>query len=152
VNSDNPQVQLLQQKVEELSKVLTRMSGAGDQEGVLIGLGRVPELGAKYLNFFRNVKKTEAMVMTLMAQTESARISEVRNAEVISIIDEAVPAQRRVSPNRSAIAIGMTILGLILGLSWAVMRNMILGMNLSFLVRERVRALSGMYARDQTEK
>jgi tyrosine-protein kinase Etk/Wzc len=143
VNPDNPQVQLLQQKVEELTKVLTRMSGSGDQGGVLIGLGRVPELGAKYLNLFRNVKKTEAMVVTLMAQTESARISEVRNAEVISIIDEAVPAQRRVSPNRSAIAIGVTIFGFFIGLTWAVMRDSLMDMNLPLRIRERIKVSDG---------
>ena len=63
------------------------------------------------------------MVAALAAQAEGARVAEVRNAEVISIVDPAIPAQKRVSPNRSGIVMFAAVLGLVLALVVAVLRH-----------------------------
>jgi uncharacterized protein involved in exopolysaccharide biosynthesis len=120
---DNPAVQLLQQRVEEMTKAITNLAGSGPVDGegkdpgVLLGLGALPELGIQYVGLFREVKKGEAMVTTLTAQVEAARIAEVRDAEVITIIDRAVPPQRKSGPPRAQVCIAAILLGALVGMA-----------------------------------
>lgn len=125
---DNPVVQLLQQRVEEMTKAITSlagngpMGGDGKDPGVLLGLGVLPELGIQYVGLFREVKKGEAVVATLTAQVEAARIAEVRDAEVITIIDRAVPPQRKSGPARAQICIAAGLFGAMAGIALALLR------------------------------
>lgn len=122
-NPDNPAVQLLQRRVEEMTKAINSLAGSGPLDsdgkdsGVLLGLGALPELGIQYVGLFREVKKGEAMVATLTAQVEAARIAEVRDAEVITIIDRAVPPQRKSGPARAQIFLAATMVGALAGIA-----------------------------------
>lgn len=125
-NPDNPAVQLLQRRVEEMTRAITSLAGSGPVEGegkdsgVLLGLGALPELSIQYVGLFREVKKGEAMVATLSAQVEAARIAEVRDAEIITIIDEAVAPQRKSGPPRTQWCLAGAAIGLMIGVMLAL--------------------------------
>jgi tyrosine-protein kinase Etk/Wzc len=86
----------------------------------LLGLGDLPELGVQYLTLFREVKKFEAMVAALTAQVEAARIAEVRDADVVTIIDRARVPDRKSGPPRAQITVAGVMLGLLAGCAWAL--------------------------------
>lgn len=109
---DNPQVQLLQERVKAMTAEMQRLLGtSGDGAGVLIGLGRLPELGIAYLERYRAVKKHEAVLAALTSQLEAARISEVRSSEVVTIVDRAYVPEKKSGPPRAQICIAATMLG-----------------------------------------
>ncbi len=111
-NPDNPRTQLIQERINATTAEMQRMLGSGDNgPGVLIGLGGLPELGIAYIERFRAVKKSEAVLTALTSQLEMARISEVRTAEVVTIIDRAFVPERKSGPPRAQICISATLLG-----------------------------------------
>jgi uncharacterized protein involved in exopolysaccharide biosynthesis len=126
-SADNPQVQLLQQRVEGMTKAISDLAGNGSAEGggILLGLGALPELSIEYLGLFREVKKGEAMVTTLVSQIEGARISEVRDSEVISIIDHARTPVRKTGPKRAQMGITGLVLGGLAGLALVLLAPML---------------------------
>lgn len=112
---DNPKVQLLQEQVNAMTAEMQRLLGPGSDGGVLLGLGRLPELSIVYVEKFRAVKKCEAVLTALTTQLESARINEVRTAEVVTIVDRAYAPERKSGPARAQICITAVLLSLFAG-------------------------------------
>jgi tyrosine-protein kinase Etk/Wzc len=120
VGNDNPKTLLLRERIEELAKAIERLIGKetpGDpQSGILLGLGDLPELGIQYVGLYREVKKNESLLSSLTAQAEGARIAEVRNSEVVTIIDQARVPDRKSGPRRAQICAVGTLLALLAGI------------------------------------
>jgi len=126
-SQDNPQIVLLQKRVEELSRALGRLIGGLDGEtstgGVLIGLSALPEIGIQYASVVREAKKHEALVATLTAQAEYARIAEVRDSDVVTIVDVARIPERKSGPKRSVLCIVGTLFGCFVGMAVVLLRE-----------------------------
>jgi len=138
---DNPQIVLLRNRVEELSRALGRLIsgmevepgeiGANGQtsetgeksSGVFLGLSALPELGVRYVTLLREAKKHEALFASFTVQAESTRIAEVRDSEVVTIIDPARIPQRKSGPRRSFICIVGTLLGAFFGAVFVLLRE-----------------------------
>ena len=120
---DNPRVQLLQERVNAMGTEMQRLLGGEKNEGpgVLLGLASLPELGIAYVERYRMVKKCEAVLAALTTQLEAARINEVRQAEVVNIIDQAYPPERKAGPARAQICMTATMLGGLLGIALALL-------------------------------
>ena len=124
-SADNPSIQLLQERIRGLDEVIAQLTGsdpskAGGEGNVLLQLGTLPEIGIRYVNLYREVKKNEAIVQALTAQVEAARFAELRSAEVISIIDPAIAPQRRTAPKRSMMVVLGGLLGCMATVAWAL--------------------------------
>lgn len=122
VGDDNPQLRLHMERIRGLEDEITRLQGSG-VEGALIGLQDLPELGQEYLRLLREVKRQEALVNGLVAQVEAARLSEAREAAVVTIVDPASVPDLKSGPRRALICIAATMLGGMLALVLALLRE-----------------------------
>jgi len=113
---DNPNVRLLQQRINAMTVELHRLMGkGGEPSGALLGLATLPQIGVEYLEKYRAVKKHEAILTALTSQLEAARISEIRTSEVITIVDRANLPERKSGPPKIQICILATVLGALSG-------------------------------------
>jgi len=110
----NPMVQLLAERIHGLEAEIARLQGSST-DGALIGLGALPDLGQEYLTLLRESKRQEALLIGLIAQVESAKISEVREARMVTIVDPAYPPDIKSGPKRTMICLMATILGFMAG-------------------------------------
>jgi len=72
----------------------------------------------------RQAETANTLYLTLRQQYESARIDEVNNTPVITVVDRAVPPKRRQWPRRGLILATAAILGVGLGLLWVAAREL----------------------------
>ena len=64
----------------------------------------------------RQVETANSLYLSLRQQYESARIDEVNNTPVITVVDRAVPPRERQWPRRTLIVLAAALLGALLGL------------------------------------
>jgi uncharacterized protein involved in exopolysaccharide biosynthesis len=93
-----------------------------------------PALQARYERIQRQIVVYQELYSNLRREYENARISEVNDTPVITVIEEATPPLRRSAPRRTLLALGGAVLGGFLGLLWLLA--------VSFLAQMRVRAPS----------
>jgi uncharacterized protein involved in exopolysaccharide biosynthesis len=72
----------------------------------------------------RQVETSSTLYLGLRQQYEAARIDEVNNTPVITVVDRAVPPWRRQWPHRGLVGVTAAILGVGLGLLWAASREL----------------------------
>ncbi len=70
------------------------------------------------------VDEEHALYLSLRQQYEAARIDEVNNQPVITVVDRAVPPRRREWPHRALVTVTAALLGLGLGLCGAAAREL----------------------------
>lgn len=75
----------------------------------LLPAGKLPEKGVEYLRRLRELKYQESLFNAISAQHEMARIDATKDAVVIKVIDEALPADKKSGPKRAQIVILSTI-------------------------------------------
>ncbi|HEX9220559.1 MAG TPA: GNVR domain-containing protein, partial [Gemmatimonadaceae bacterium] len=79
-----------------------------------------PQLGFEEGRLRRQVDLRQQVFLTLSREYETARIEEVNDTPVITVIDAAVPPPERSKPRRKVIVLLALCLGGILGVSWAL--------------------------------
>ena len=67
----------------------------------------------------RQVETASTLYLGLRREFETARIDEINNTPVITVVDQAVPPQRREWPRRGLITVTAAVLGVLLGILWA---------------------------------
>lgn len=72
----------------------------------------------------RQVETASDLYLTIRREYESARIDEVNNTPVITVVDNAVPPRKPLWPQYAAIVGTAAILGVGLGLLWAAAREL----------------------------
>jgi tyrosine-protein kinase Etk/Wzc len=121
-NDENPYVGNLQREIaasqDELRKL--EQGGAG---GFGVGFGvsfvRLPGVAAQFARRYQDFKIQEEAYATLYEQYEYAKILEARDAPALTILDYAVPPERRSSPHRLAIVLAVLLFSLAAGASFA---------------------------------
>ncbi|MET0514222.1 MAG: Wzz/FepE/Etk N-terminal domain-containing protein, partial [Nitrospiraceae bacterium] len=104
LSSDNPDVARVRSNVEELRKQLYIMESGKGGKGMLPGdrlhpaMITVPELALQYARLFRQVKVQETLFTLLTSQHEQAKIAEARDTPTVQVLDQAVPADKRIRP------------------------------------------------------
>lgn len=84
-----------------------------------------PELSFEYDRLERQVRIKEEVFTTLRRQYEEARIQEVNDTPVITVIDRAVPPEEKSSPKRKLNVILAFVLGGVLGIVGAFGREFV---------------------------
>ena len=80
---------------------------------------QAPQLVFEEGRLRRQVEIRQDLYLTLRREYESARIEEVNNTPVMTLIDSAVPPQRRSSPRRTLFVIIAMVFASMFGLFWA---------------------------------
>ncbi len=84
---------------------------------------KLPLLGYRYADYYRQAKIQEAVYEFLTQQYEMARIQEAKELPTVRVMDVAIPPERKNSPIRSLIVALSVLGGLILAGFWIVWKN-----------------------------
>ena len=121
-NDENPYVGNLQREIaasqDELRK-LEQGGAGGFGVGFGVSFARLPGVAAQFARRYQDFKIQEEAYATLYEQYEYAKILEARDAPALTILDYAVPPERRSSPHRSAIVLAVLLFSLAAGASFA---------------------------------
>ena len=104
LSPDNPDVARVRSSVEELRKQLYIMESGKGGKGMLPGdrlhpaMITVPELALQFARLFRQVKVQETLFTLLTSQHEQAKIARARDTPTVQVLDQAVPADKRIRP------------------------------------------------------
>jgi uncharacterized protein involved in exopolysaccharide biosynthesis len=77
------------------------------------------------------------MYELMLRQFEAAKIDESREAIVVQVIDPATPPDDKFKPKRAQIVAFATLLGLFLGMMWAVWAGLYQACNSEFFIQEQ---------------
>jgi len=121
---ENAQLIQAQQELDGLKAQLAKLGGAdaSAEAGLIVPKGQVPQAGLEYLRKLRDVKYYETIFDILARRFEMAKLDEAKEGAPIQVVDAAVPPEKRSSPMRTFIVIVSTIVGLLLGIVWVLLR------------------------------
>ena len=120
---ENAQLQIAQQELAGLQAQEQRMGAASEgAENALIPKGDIPESSIQYVRKLRDVKYSETIFELLARQYEMAKVDEARQGAVVQIVDRAIVPDRHSFPQRILIVLGSLVLGLSVGIGWALAR------------------------------
>jgi uncharacterized protein involved in exopolysaccharide biosynthesis len=122
---DNPGLILARQELAALQKQLEQLSGSQHDTGSDINLskGRVTDSGLEYLRRFRDLKYHETVYELLAKEFEIAKLDEAREGSIVQVVDVAVPPDKKSSPHRTLIVMGVTIFAFLVAAFWIVLRE-----------------------------
>ncbi len=122
---ENPGLILAKQELAALRSQLDRLAGSQQDAGSDINLskGRVTQSGMEYLRRYRDLKYQETVFELLAKQFEIAKLDEAREGSIIQVVDAAVPPDKKSSPHRLLIVIGVTILAFPMSVFWILTRK-----------------------------
>jgi len=140
---DNPELVLARQQLAALQSQLEHLAGSQQDTGsdIVMSKGRVTGAGLEYLRRYRELKYHEAVYELLTKELEIARLDEAREGELVQVVDPAVTPDKKSSPHRTLIVIGMTILAFFVAVFWIIVRQ---GLERAFRLpenRERLEAI-----------
>jgi tyrosine-protein kinase Etk/Wzc len=117
---DNPDLILAKQQLAALQTQLDQMAGSQHDTGsdIVLSKGRVTEEGMQYLNAYRDLKYHETVFELLAKELEIAKLDEAREGEIVQVVDAAIVPDKKSSPHRTLIIIGMTILSFFVAAFW----------------------------------
>jgi uncharacterized protein involved in exopolysaccharide biosynthesis len=132
---DNPDLVLAKQQLAALQSQLEHLAGSQHDSGsdIVLSKGRVTQSGMEYVRRFRDLKYSETVYELLAKELEIAKLDEARQGEILQVIDPAVPPDKKSSPHRSLIVIGMTIIAFFVAAFWILVRR---GLEQAFKVPE----------------
>lgn len=116
-SAENPYVQSLQREADAFRgqlQSLEKGSGtAGFGVGFAVSFERLPAVAAEYARRYLDLRVQEEAMLLLYQQYEYARVLEARDTPTLTVLDYAIPPQRKSSPKRSRIAMALFAFGLL---------------------------------------
>jgi tyrosine-protein kinase Etk/Wzc len=127
----NAQIVQAQQELESLRAQLARLGGTQEspESLLIVPKGKVPEVGLEYIRKLRDVKYNETIFEILARQFEIAKLDEAKEGSVIQVVDQAIPPDRRSSPQRTLIVLIATLSGFLLGSLLALLQAAWMNLN-----------------------
>jgi uncharacterized protein involved in exopolysaccharide biosynthesis len=99
---NNPEVIQLNTELNGMREQLRQLEMARNRAGnPLIPTSSIPQLGLDYVRLLRELQYHETLFELLAKQFEAAKIDEAKQAPVIQIVDQAVPADKKSWPPRA---------------------------------------------------
>ncbi len=116
--AQNPDLKVAQQELAALKSQLNRLQRDNPTESgdFLVPSARIPASAVDYVRAMRDVKYHETVFELLAKQFELAKIDEAREATLIQIVEQPVPAEWKSKPKRALIVLLAALAGLMLGL------------------------------------
>lgn len=132
--ADNVRVRAAEAKVSTLRRELERMSGVNDSRPIdgldVPSLRKLPMLGQRYADYYRELKTKEILFQVLTQQYEMSRVKEAREIPTVKILDAPHVPERKSFPKRLQFIIagtGLAFIGtylvLLIGIAWARLEN-----------------------------
>ena len=123
--ANNPELIRVQDEIRGLNDQLFKLnkgqlSNNGD---IAIPTGKIPEVSVEYIRSLRDVKYYETIFELLAKQFEMAKIDEAKDANLIQVLDKALPAEKKSGPKSQLIVLGGILGGALLGVILALFRD-----------------------------
>ena len=120
-----PELILARQQLAALEAQLQQVAGSTSDTGSGINLskGRVTQAGLEYLRRYRDLKYNETVFELLAKELEIAKLDEAREGAIIQVVDAGVPPDKKSSPHRTLIVLGVTILSFFLAAFWIFVKK-----------------------------
>jgi len=122
-SDENPSVDNLRRGVVALRDELRKLESGASQTGFGVGFGvsfkGLPEVAAQFARRYQDFKIQEEAYATLYQQYEYARVLEARDAPTLTVLDYAVPPERRSFPRRAVIVVAVFVFSLCIGTALA---------------------------------
>lgn len=93
---------------EKLRQAETPGNGPEAASQVMIAVSKMPALGLEYLRLYREVKYQEGLLRVFTKLAEIARLDHARDALVLQVVDRARLPEKKSSPKRLLILMGVT--------------------------------------------
>lgn len=140
---DNPEVIEAKQQLAALQAQLGKLAGTdqGSGSGLIVPQGNVPEAQVRYVRKLRDLKYYETISELMAKQFEAAKLDEARQGTAIQVVDMAVPPERKSSPRRGLIVLGVLMLSLFASTAYCLAAAGLQRMNSSQDNRQRLDAL-----------
>jgi tyrosine-protein kinase Etk/Wzc len=124
-NDDYPALKLAKQELAALEAQLQRIAGSQQDTGSDINLskGRVTKEGLEYLRRYRDLKYDETVFELLAKEFEIAKLDEAREGSIVQVVDPAIPPDKKSSPHRTLIVLGITVLSFFVSVFWVLARQ-----------------------------
>jgi tyrosine-protein kinase Etk/Wzc len=123
VTPSNQDYRQAQQELSSLRAQLNKLeNGTPDSAGVSpAGVNEKGALGN--IQLLRDVKYYQMLYELLAKQYEAARLEEARQPSLIQVLDPAIAPERKIKPKRLVILIVALVLGVLLALFWAFVKE-----------------------------
>jgi uncharacterized protein involved in exopolysaccharide biosynthesis len=123
---ENPELKRLLSELAGLRLQLGRIEngpGASNPGASNPGASQDGAQALANVRIFRELKYQEAVYSAMLQQLQLAKADEARDAPLVQQVDVAVAPERKSKPRRSVIVLVALALGLLVGLSWALLRR-----------------------------
>jgi len=124
----NVRVRSTQARVDELRHQLEKLggkfdsiapsAGRADDQSMYPSIRKLPVLGIKYADLYRNAKVEEAVFETLTQEYELAKVQEAKETPTVKVLDAPNTPEKRSYPPRMLFTILGTILATMAGIGW----------------------------------
>jgi capsule polysaccharide export protein KpsE/RkpR len=120
--NENVRVRAAEARNSILRRELERTNGQGshgpDEKDIdpihpYPALRRLPELGVRWANLYRNVRIHETVFDLLSEEYETARIEEVKSTPTVGIIDTPEIPERKSGPHKKLIVLALSLFSLV---------------------------------------
>ncbi len=119
----NPYVDNLRREVAASREELRKLEQGGGTSGFGVGFGvsfqKLPAVAAQFATRYLDFKVQQEAYAALYQQYEYARVLEARDAPALTVLDYAVPPERRSSPKRTFIVAIVFLFSLAAGAAFA---------------------------------
>jgi uncharacterized protein involved in exopolysaccharide biosynthesis len=124
----NVRVKALRARIDKLNQQLQRIAGDSanptSNEGLIAPpIKKIPLLGVKYADLYRQNKIQETVYELLTQQYEMAKVQEAKEIPTVKILDTPVLPTKQLFPGPVALICIGTLLGLAGGAAWLVFRK-----------------------------
>lgn len=122
---DNPNLVLAKQQLSALQAQLAQLAQSQHDTGsdIVLSKGRVTQAGVEYVRRLRDLKYHETVFELLAKELEIAKLDEAREGEIVQVVDGAVPPDKKSSPHRTLIVLGLTFLSFFVAAFWVIVRE-----------------------------
>jgi len=122
-SDENPYVENLRREIDATRDELRKLEQGGGASGFGVGYGvsfaRLPGVAAKFARRYQDFRIQQEAFAALYQQYEYARILEARDAPTLTVLDRAVPPERRSFPRRAVMVAAVFLFSLFLGIALA---------------------------------
>jgi capsule polysaccharide export protein KpsE/RkpR len=123
---NNVRVRSLRARVAELRSQLEKMGGAssdanadnGHSDQMYPSIRKLPVLGVRWLDLYRETKIQEAVYEFLTQEYETAKIEEAKEIPTVKVLDLANMPETKSSPPRLLLVIAGTLFTFAIGIGW----------------------------------
>ncbi|MBN2464194.1 hypothetical protein JXD38_01025 [candidate division WOR-3 bacterium] len=123
-SEDNPYVEILRRGVAASREELRKLERGGGASGFGVGFGvsfeHLPTIAARFARRYLDFKIQQEAYAKLYEQYEYARVLEARDAPTLTVLDYAVPPERRSFPKRMVITAVVFLFSLVAGIAFAL--------------------------------